>query len=190
MRTWSGQPRSLGPASQAGRGASPCRASKALAATLSCWHLLMGSSQLRTRQLLPRRLWCSNALPLPSASFWRMGLSPSPRPCIPRGNSPLPQPLLLELRVRRRHAQQMLGQNLKCLRFPTFSPTKIAHAPRTCHALAAQFRGAISRPRPQGRHPEPPQTTTLSHIPFATCSDRRAQWALHTPITRTDSILT
>lgn len=50
-------------------------------------------------------LWCSNTLPLPSASVWRMGCSASPRPCIPRGNCPLPQSLLLELHVRRQHAE-------------------------------------------------------------------------------------
>jgi len=31
---------------------------------------------------------------------WRMGRFASPRPCIPRGNSPLPQSLLLELHIR------------------------------------------------------------------------------------------
>jgi hypothetical protein len=76
---------------------------------LPLYQRFTGSSELREGQLLSRRLCCPNVLPLASASLRRVGRAASARPCIPRGDSPVPQPLLLELNVRRRRAQQVLG---------------------------------------------------------------------------------
>ena len=68
----------------------------------------MGEPELRQGQLLPGRLWRASALPPPGAPRWRLGRAAGAGPRLPRGDRALPEPVLLELYVRRRHAQRVL----------------------------------------------------------------------------------